>query len=98
MPSAPCPQCQMPTPTALGTTYCPGCGWNRDAAERRTRLLLRLLPVLVILFDAPLIVWVFVGHPQLSLLALLGIIALVPAILVVIAMRGKVRLGIKFRE
>ena len=46
----------MPATSALGKTYCPQCGWNRDAAEKQTRLLLRLLPVLVIVFDAPLIV------------------------------------------
>jgi hypothetical protein len=83
----------MPTASALGKTYCPQCGWNREAAEKQTRLLLRLLPVLVILFDAPLIIWIFVGHAEVPVLAALGALALVPAILVVLVMRGKVRVG-----
>ena len=83
----------MPTASALGKQYCPQCGWSRDAAEKQTRLLLRLLPVLVILFDAPLIIWIFVGHAEVPVLAALGALALVPAILVVLVMRGKVRVG-----
>ena len=74
----------------MGKTYCPQCGWNREAAEKRTHLFLRLLPVLVILFDAPLIVWIFIGHAEVPVLAAL---AIVPAILVVLAVRGRVRVG-----
>jgi hypothetical protein len=81
----------MPTSSVLGKTYCPQCGWNREEAEKQTRLLLRLLPVLVIVFDAPLIVWIFVGHAELPALAALGLLAIVPAILVVLVVRGKVR-------
>ena len=91
MPTVGCPECQMPTASVLGKTYCPQCGWNREAAEKQTRLLLRLLPVLVILFDAPLIVWIFVGHAEVPVLAALGALAIVPAILVVLVVRGKVR-------
>jgi len=61
MPSVECPECHLPTASTLGKTYCPQCGWNREAAEKQTRLLMRLLPVLVILFDAPLIVYIFPG-------------------------------------
>jgi hypothetical protein len=81
----------MPTTRVLGKTYCPQCGWNREAAEKQTRLLLRLLPVLVIVFDAPLIVWIFLGHAEIPALAALGALAIVPVILVVLAVRGKVR-------
>jgi hypothetical protein len=81
----------MPTSRVLGKTYCPQCGWNREEAEKQTRLLLRLLPVLVIVFDAPLIVWVLVGHAELPELAALGLLSIVPAILVVLVARGKVR-------
>jgi len=80
----------MATASAMGKTYCPQCGWNREAAEKRTHLFLRLLPVLVILCDAPLIVWIFMGHAEVPVLAAL---AIVPAILVVFAVRGKVRVG-----
>jgi hypothetical protein len=83
----------MPTASALGKTYCPQCGWNRDAAEKQTRLLLRLLPVLVIVFDAPLIVWIFIGHAEVPVLAALGVLAIVPVILVVLVVRGNVRVG-----
>jgi hypothetical protein len=55
----------MPTASAMGKTYCPQCGWNRGDADKQTRLFLRLLPVLVILFDAPLIVWIFMGHADI---------------------------------
>jgi hypothetical protein len=93
MPTAECPQCQMPTANAMGKAYCPQCGWNRGGAEQQTRLFLRLLPVLVILFDAPLIVWIFIGHAEISVLAVLGIVAIVPAILVVLVVKGKIRIG-----
>jgi hypothetical protein len=92
MPSVECPQCNAPTASAMGKKYCPQCGWNRAEAEKQTRLFLRLLPVLVILFDAPLIVWIFLGHAEVSVLALLGAVAFVPAILVVLVVRGKVRM------
>jgi hypothetical protein len=81
----------MPTASALGKTFCPQCGWNREAAEKQTRFFLRLLPVLVIVFDAPLIIWVFIGHAEVPILGFLGLIAIIPAILVVLVMRGKVR-------
>ena len=93
MTSAECPQCHMPTSSGMGKTYCPQCGWNRGAAEKQTRLLLRALPVLVMVFDAPLIVWIFIGHAEVSILALLGALAIVPAILVVLIVRGKIRIG-----
>ncbi len=83
----------MPTASAMGKTYCPQCGWNREEAEKQTRLLLRLLPVLVILFDAPLIIWIFVGHAEVPVLGALGALAIVPAILVVLVVKGKVRIG-----
>ena len=73
--------------------YCPQCGWNRGAAEKQTRLLLRVLPVLVIVFDAPLIVWIFIGHAEVSILAMLGFLAIVPALAVVLIVRGKIRIG-----
>jgi hypothetical protein len=81
----------MPTASALGKVYCPQCGSNRETAEKQTRLLLRLLPVLVMVFDAPLIVWIFIGHAEAPVLAALGAVALVPAILVVLVVRGKIR-------
>jgi hypothetical protein len=77
----------------MGKTYCPQCGWNREAAEKQTRLLLRVLPVLVMVFDAPLIVWIFIGHAEVPVLGLLGALAIVPAIMVVLVVRGKVRIG-----
>ncbi|MGD0906602.1 MAG: zinc ribbon domain-containing protein [Candidatus Acidiferrales bacterium] len=92
MPSVECPQCNAPTASTLGKKYCPQCGWNRAEAEKQTRLFLRLLPVLVIIFDAPLIVWIFIGHAEVSVLALLGAVAFIPAILVVLVVRGKVRM------
>src|SRR5579863_4989770 len=55
MQTAECPQCRMPTVNAMGKTYCPQCGWNRGEVDKQTRLFLRLLPVLVIVFDVPLI-------------------------------------------
>jgi hypothetical protein len=93
MPTAECPQCHLPTAGAMGQTYCPQCGWNRGEAEKQTRFFLRLLPVLVILFDAPLIVWIFLGHAEISVMAVLGFLAIVPAILVVLVVKGKLRIG-----
>jgi hypothetical protein len=83
----------MPSASAMGKTYCPQCGWNRGEADRQTRLFLRVLPVLVMLFDAPLIVWIFVGHAEVGVLAALGVLAIVPAILVVLVVKGKIRFG-----
>ena len=77
----------------MGKTYCPQCGWNRGEAEKQTRLLLRVLPILVMVFDAPLIVWIFVGHAEVSVLAVLAALAIVPAVLVVLIVRGKLRIG-----
>lgn len=61
--------------------------------DRQTRLFLRLLPVLVIIFDAPLIIWIFLGHAQIAVLGVLGFIAIIPAILVVLVVKGKIRFG-----
>ena len=83
----------MPVANAMGKTYCPQCGWNRGEADKQTRFFLRILPVLVILFDAPLIVWIFLGHAEVSVLAVLGVVAIVPAILVVLVVKGKIRIG-----
>ncbi len=83
----------MPTATAMGKTYCPQCGWNRGEADKQTRFFLRVLPVLVMLFDAPLIVWIFIGHAEVPVLAVLGFIAIVPAILVVLVVKGILRIG-----
>jgi hypothetical protein len=83
----------MPASSGMGKVYCPRCGWNRGAAEKQTRLLLRVLPVLVMIFDAPLIVWIFIGHADVFVLAMLGLLAIVPAILVVFIVRGKIRIG-----
>jgi hypothetical protein len=77
----------------MGKMYCPQCGWNRGEAEKQNRLLLRVLPVLVMVFDAPLIVWIFIGHAEVSVLAALAALAIVPAILVVMIVRGKLRIG-----
>jgi len=77
----------------MGKAYCPQCGWNRGEAEKQTRLFLRLLPALVILFDAPLIVWIFIGRAEIPVLAVLGLIAIFPAILVVLVVKGKIRIG-----
>ena len=93
MPTAECPQCHMPTANAMGKTYCPQCGWNRGEAEKQTRFFLRVLPALVMLFDAPLIVWIFVGHAEVPVLAVLGVVAIVPAILVVLVVKGKIRIS-----
>lgn len=83
----------MPAAYAMGKMYCPQCGWNRGVAEKQTRLFLRLLPFLVVVFDAPLIVWIFVGHAQVSVLAVLGLLAIVPAIFMRLIVRGKIRIG-----
>jgi hypothetical protein len=89
MPSVVCPQCKAPAAISLGKAYCPQCGWNREAAERQTRLLLRLLPALVIVFDAPLIIWVLTGHAALPGLAIFGLLAIAPAMfLVLVVWRG----------
>ncbi|HTC65158.1 MAG TPA: hypothetical protein VK709_20125 [Candidatus Saccharimonadales bacterium] len=93
LPTAACPQCKLPTATAMGKTYCPQCGWNHGEADKQTRFFLRLLPVLVILFDAPLIVWIFVGHAEVAILGVLGFFAIIPAILVVLVVKGKIRFG-----
>jgi hypothetical protein len=93
MPATECPQCHMPTANAMGKAYCPQCGWNRGEAEKQTRVFLRLLPILVMLFDAPLIVWIFVGHAEVPVLAVLGLVAIVPVILVVLVVKGKIRIG-----
>jgi hypothetical protein len=45
------------------------------------------------LFDAPLIVWIFVGHAEVPVLAVLGLVAIVPVILVVLVVKGKIRIG-----
>jgi hypothetical protein len=87
-----CPQCHVPAASALGKAYCPQCGWNRGEVEKQTRLFLRLLPVLVIVFDAPLIVYVFVGHADVSVLGALALLAIIPAILVRLVVRAKMRL------
>jgi hypothetical protein len=93
MPSIECPECHMPAASGMGKPYCPQCGWNRGAAEKQTRFLLKLLPVLVMIFDAPLIIWIFVGHAEVPILAAFGALAIMPAILVVLIVRGKVRIG-----
>jgi hypothetical protein len=98
MPATQCPQCHMPTASAMGKAYCPQCGWNRGEAEKQTRVFLRLLPILVMLFDAPLIVWIFVGHAEVPVLAVLGLVAIVPVILVVLVVKGKIRIGASGRN
>ena len=87
-----CPQCHASTASALGKTYCPQCGWNRAEVDKQARLFLRLLPLLVILFDAPLIIYIFLGHAQVSVLAALAVVAIIPAILVRRIVRVKMRL------
>lgn len=82
----------MPTVAAMGKSYCPLCGWNRGEVDKQTRLFLRLLPVLVIFFDAPLIAYVFMGHAEVSVLEALALLAIIPAILVRLIVRGKLRL------
>ena len=92
MPSVECPQCHAPTASALGKAYCPECEWNRAEVDKQARLFLRLLPALVIVFDAPLIIYVFLGRAQVSVLAALACLAIVPAILVRRVVRVKMRL------
>lgn len=65
----------------------------RSGPDQQTRLFLRLLPVLVVLFDAPLIIWILVGRAEVPVLVALGLIALIPAILVVLVVKGKIRVG-----
>ena len=81
----------MPTVNAMGKTYCPQCGWNRGEADRQTRLFLRVLPVLVMVFDVPLIAYVLIGHAEASILEALALLAIVPAILVLLVVKGKLR-------
>ena len=83
----------MPTVISAGRPYCPQCGWNRGETEKQARFLLRILPLLVMLFDAPLIIYIFVGHAELSILAVLGLLAIAPAGLLILVMRGKIRFG-----
>lgn len=90
MPTAEYPQCRMPTANGMGKAYYPQCGWNCGEAEKQTRLLLRLLPVLVMVFDAPLILWIFIGHAEVPVLAILCAHSVVPAILVVLVVKGKI--------
>jgi hypothetical protein len=78
---------------AMGKPYGPPRGCNRGEAERQTRLFLRLLPVLVILLDAPRIVWIFIGHAEVPVLALLGLVAMIPAILVFLVVKGTIRIA-----
>lgn len=78
---------------AMGKAYCPNCGWIRGEADAQTRFFLRLLPGLVVLFDAPLILYIFMGHAEIRVLAALGLLAVVPAILVVLVVTGKLRIG-----
>lgn len=93
MPASECPQCHMPTVNSVGQPYCAQCGWNRGETEKQARFLLRILPVLVMVFDAPLIVYIFIGHAELSVLAVLGLLAIAPAILLILVIRGKIRFG-----
>jgi hypothetical protein len=91
MPPVVCPQCRAPVAISLGKAYCPRCGWNREAAERQTRLLLRVLPVLVIVFDTPLIIWVLTGHAALLGLVFFGLLAIAPAVFIVLAVRRSLK-------
>lgn len=92
MPSAECPRCNAPAAYGLGRAFCPQCGWNRAEVEKRTRVFLRLLPALVIVFDAPLILYIFLGHAEVAALAALGVVAVIPAILVRLVVRARMRL------
>jgi hypothetical protein len=78
--------------SGMGKVYCPQCGWNRGEVERQTRLFLRLLPVLAMLFDAPLILYIFLGHAEVPVLAALGLLAIVPAIFLRLLVKGKMRI------
>jgi len=77
-----------------GQNILPAVRWNRAEADKHTRLFLRVLPILVMVFDAPLILWIFLGHAEISVLAVLGFVAIVPAILVVLIMKGKIRMEV----
>lgn len=66
---------------------------SNSGDDAQTRSFLRLLPILVALFDAPLIVYIFLGHAEVPALAALGLLAIVPAILVVLVVTGKIRIG-----
>lgn len=46
------------------------------------------MPLLVVVFDAPLIIWILTGRAQLSTLTLLFILALAPALLMVLLVRS----------
>ena len=92
MPTTECPQCHARTANALGKAYCPQCGWNRAEVDTQARRFLRVLPLLVILFDAPLIVYIFLGRAQVPVLAALAVLAIIPAILVRRVVRMKMRL------
>ena len=46
-----CPNCGGATLPAMGRFYCPRCGWNRDAAERRFIRIQWLIPGLIAIFD-----------------------------------------------
>lgn len=92
MPSTECPECHSPAANALGKAYCPQCGWNRAEVDNQARRFLRLLPLLVIGFDAPVILYIFLGHAQVSILAALAVLAIIPAILVRRVVRVKMRL------
>lgn len=83
----------MPTANSVGRTYCPQCGWNRGETEKQARFLLRILPLLVMVFDAPLIIYIFVGHAALSILGVLGLLAITPAVFLRLFIRGKIRFG-----
>ncbi len=93
MPSPECPQCHATTAEGANGPCCPKCGWTRDRADRQTRFFLRILPLLVMVFDAPLILYVFLGHAEASLLAAFGAVAVIPAILVVLVVKGKLRMS-----
>ena len=92
MPSPECPQCHAAAAEGDNGPYCPKCGWGRDRADRQTRFFLRVLPLLVMVFDAPLILYVFLGHAEAPWLAAFGAIAVIPAILVELVVKGKLRL------
>lgn len=83
MPHDECPACHIPAARAIGIAHCPQCGWNHGAVEKQTRFLLRVLPILVALFDAPLIIWVLSGQASMKGLAFFGVLAIVPAFIVV---------------
>jgi hypothetical protein len=78
-----CPACHIPAARSIGIAHCPQCGWNQEAVEKQTRLLLRTLPILVAVFDALLIIWVLMGQASMKGLAFFAALAIVPAIVVV---------------